>query len=95
MAAVKAGYAGVLVAVLGLLTGCNKGPNPYLSDNDPQGTPADRTGGARDIPWMRGGGPETDIPPPQGTNNKSPNKSPTPGGGNPRPRTASSPAQSN
>jgi hypothetical protein len=63
---VKAGYLAVLAAACSLLASCNKGPNPYLSNNDPRGTPADRTGGARDIPWMHGTGPATDVPPPPG-----------------------------
>jgi len=38
-----------------LLAGCNKGPNPYLQAGG--STPADRTGGARNVPDGVGGGP--------------------------------------
>jgi len=40
-----------------LLAGCHKGPNPYREEGranppgqNPNGTPADRTGGARNVP---------------------------------------------
>lgn len=38
---------------MALLAGCHKGPNPYRDQgrgNPPPGTPADRTGGARNVP---------------------------------------------
>jgi hypothetical protein len=43
------------------LAGCNRGAYPYRLEGNPpgqnpKGTPADRTGGARDVPDGNGGG---------------------------------------
>lgn len=51
-------------AICIFLTGCNKGPNPYRQagnppGQNPQGTPSDRTGGAKNTPDSAGGGPGT------------------------------------
>ncbi len=67
----KPAFAFVL-ALACLLGGCNKEKNPYLSNRSSQGTPADRTGGARNVPWVHGGGPGQDLSPGPGHNNKSP-----------------------
>ena len=55
--------AAVLVALAcALLAACNKGPDPYRQagnpqGQNPQGTPADRTGGSKNTPDPAGGGP--------------------------------------
>lgn len=65
-------WRGFAVAVLAaaLLAGCHKGPNPYREEGhanppgqNPNGTPADRTGGARNVP--DGAGPVKNPPPGQ------------------------------
>jgi hypothetical protein len=61
----------MLVAALAgaaLLAGCNKGSDPYRQagnppGQNPQGTPADRTGGATAKPDGVGGGPGTQAGP--------------------------------
>jgi hypothetical protein len=59
----------VLVAMAtAMLAGCNRGQNPYRQQGNPpgqnpQGTPADRTGGARDAPDGAGGGPGKNTTP--------------------------------
>ncbi len=60
----------LLLAVLeaAVLAGCNKGPNPYLQPGSPTATPADRTGGARDVPDGYCRGPAQ--PPSQSGQNK-------------------------
>jgi hypothetical protein len=52
----------VAAAACTLLAACNKGPNPYRQagnppGQNPQGTPSDRTGGAKNTPDPAGGGP--------------------------------------
>lgn len=58
-----------LLAAAGALAGCNgvnRYPeNPYRQQGkgNPSGTPADRTGGARNVPDGAGGGPGTNPAP--------------------------------
>ncbi len=54
--------AAALLLPLGLLAACNPEPSPYRKagnppGQNPEGTPADRTGGARNVPDGAGGGP--------------------------------------
>jgi hypothetical protein len=56
--------AALLAVAFALLAACNKGPNPYRQagnppGQNPAGTPADRTGGAKNTPDPAGGGPGT------------------------------------
>jgi hypothetical protein len=50
-----------VLALACLIGGCNREKNPYLSSHNSQGTPADRTGGARNVPRIHGGGPGQDL----------------------------------
>ena len=57
-----------IAAVAAALAACNKGPNPYRQagnplGQNPRGTPADRTGGAKNVPDGVGGGPGKPSPP--------------------------------
>lgn len=58
--------AAILAAACALLCGCHGEGSPYLSSRGTKGTPSDRTGGASDVPYVRGGGPSQDVSPAPG-----------------------------
>ena len=64
--------AALLAASCALLCGCHGIRNPYVSNRDPNGTPADRTGGASAEPYIRGGGPYQSLSPTPAQSRKSP-----------------------
>jgi hypothetical protein len=56
--------AAVLALASLLCAGCVRKDDPYrkAGQSNPQGTPADRTGGARNVPDGAGGGPKKPQP---------------------------------